>query len=187
MPAPIVPKDEVLRRLTQAFRRVGYEGATLSLLSKETGLKKASLYHYFPGGKKDMAEAALGEVGRAIQSSIFSKLEGAGTPRKRLERMLEAVEEFYDSGKRWCLFDLFSVGNAGELFAEPLSAAVDAWLEKLRDLALEEGVSQERATRQAEEAMITLQGSLVVARAQQRPAIFRRALWGIPDRLLCKS
>ena len=48
-------KEEAIIKLVPAFRQYGYEGATLSLLSQASGLGKASLYHYFPGGKSEMA------------------------------------------------------------------------------------------------------------------------------------
>ena len=51
-------KDEVIQRIVAAFREHGYEGASLSILSQATGLGRSSLYHYFPNGKTDMAQAA---------------------------------------------------------------------------------------------------------------------------------
>jgi hypothetical protein len=41
----------------------GYrEGASLSLISEATGLGKGCLYHFFPGGKEEMADAVLSEI-----------------------------------------------------------------------------------------------------------------------------
>ncbi|MEP1982729.1 MAG: helix-turn-helix domain-containing protein, partial [Maribacter dokdonensis] len=50
---------EILTGLTKVFRSRGYEGASLKELSEATGLKKASLYHRFPNGKQEMADAVL--------------------------------------------------------------------------------------------------------------------------------
>ena len=55
-------KEEVITKLVPVFRRYGYEGATVSRLSEATGLKKASLYYHFQGGKEQMAEAVLGLI-----------------------------------------------------------------------------------------------------------------------------
>ena len=46
-----MPKEEIITKLIPVFRYYGYEGATVSRLSEATGLKKASLYHHFQGGK----------------------------------------------------------------------------------------------------------------------------------------
>ena len=48
--------EDVLAGLTEVFQSKGYEAASLQDLARATGLKKASLYHRFPGGKKQMAE-----------------------------------------------------------------------------------------------------------------------------------
>jgi AcrR family transcriptional regulator len=50
--------------LLKLFRQFGYDGVTLSKISQATGLGKASLYHYFPGGKAEMAEVAGRSVAR---------------------------------------------------------------------------------------------------------------------------
>ena len=44
-----VQDQDLMQRLSCVFRDVGYDGASLSILSEATGLKKASLYHRFPG------------------------------------------------------------------------------------------------------------------------------------------
>ena len=59
MPAAQASRDEVVDRLLTAFRRKGYDGASLADLSAATGLGRSSLYHYFPGGKEEMARAVL--------------------------------------------------------------------------------------------------------------------------------
>ena len=44
-----VDDDELLEKLTKVFTSYGYDGASLTILSSATGLKRASLYHRFPG------------------------------------------------------------------------------------------------------------------------------------------
>ena len=56
MAHPKYTHSEVIGNLMHVFRTVGYDGASLSELASPTGLKKASLYHRFPNGKKEMAE-----------------------------------------------------------------------------------------------------------------------------------
>lgn len=184
MPAPIVSKEEVLRRLTEAFRRVGFDGATLALLARETGLKKASLYHYFPGGKKEMAEAALTEVGTWLQDEVFAHLEADQEPVERLRAMAESLDRFYQSGQKWCLVDLFSVGEAGGHFREVLKTGLQTWLDRLQQVAEQAGIPPEVARRRAEETLMVIQGGLVLSRAMDRPALFERVLSEIPDRML---
>ena len=59
MASPKVHDEKLIERLTSVFRIYGYEGASLSRIAEATGLQRASLYHRFPGGKEEMAEAVL--------------------------------------------------------------------------------------------------------------------------------
>ena len=59
MAHPTLPREEVVDRLTRVFRREGYDGASLARLSEATGLGRSSLYHHFPRGKEDMADAVF--------------------------------------------------------------------------------------------------------------------------------
>ena len=84
---------EIIAALTQVFRDRGYAGASLSLLSAATGLKKASLYYHFPGGKQEMAEVVLDEVAAWFADRIFTPLRGEGLLESRLEAMRSALEQ----------------------------------------------------------------------------------------------
>jgi AcrR family transcriptional regulator len=98
MPAPLKSRDEVLGILLRIFRAEGYDGASLAVLSEATGLGKSSLYHYFPGGKEDMANQVLDKVDAWMVEQIVAPLGAAGPPRQRLEHMLEVLTRFYDNG-----------------------------------------------------------------------------------------
>ena len=71
MPAPSISREEVLNRLTKTFRTYGYDGASLAKLSEATGLGPSSLYHYFPGGKEEMAQAVLNHANVWLEANIF--------------------------------------------------------------------------------------------------------------------
>ena len=50
MAKPVSERADLLPLISEVFRSHGYEGATLTLIGKATGLGKGSLYHFFPGG-----------------------------------------------------------------------------------------------------------------------------------------
>ena len=52
-------REEIVLALFDLFRRAGYEGVSIGEISAATGLGRSSLYHYFPGGKADMAAAVI--------------------------------------------------------------------------------------------------------------------------------
>ena len=88
MPAPLDANEklEIIDRLFVVFRDRGYEGSSLADLSQATGLGKSSLYHHFPRGKEQMAEAVL-ERGRSfIQSAIAEVARSPEPLRVRIRK-----------------------------------------------------------------------------------------------------
>jgi TetR/AcrR family transcriptional regulator, lmrAB and yxaGH operons repressor len=184
MPAALITKEEVVSRLFVAFRDHGYEGASLAELSRATGLGKSSLYHYFPGGKEDMARAVLDFVETWFAENVFAPLSGKGTPRERLQRMLDSMNALYDGGKNPCLLgNLATAGASRSLFQKRLRAAFAAWVDAIEAIAIEGGVPKRSARARAEDVIIGLEGALVLAAGLDDPAPFRRALRRAPSAL----
>jgi TetR/AcrR family transcriptional repressor of lmrAB and yxaGH operons len=179
-----IPRDEVLQRLTEVFRRVGYEGATLSELSKATGLHRASLYYHFPGGKEEMAHAVLEDLGAIVRTTILGPLQAEGNPEKRLKKMMDAVDAFYAGGKLNCLTGLFALSSAHDLFQTEIGGAIEMWVKALAAIAVEAGAKPTAARARAESWLTQLQGSLIMTRGMGNDASFKRVLKSLPDLIL---
>lgn len=52
-------RETAVARLVELFFELGYDGTSLKAIEARTGLGRASLYNYFPGGKVEMARAVL--------------------------------------------------------------------------------------------------------------------------------
>ena len=187
MPAPLLPREEVLDRLAATFRRDGYDGASIARLSAATGLGKASLYHYFPGGKKDMAMAVLGHLGERFDTLILAPLRSVAAPAERLNRMILGLSEFYERGQVACVIDLFAIGAASEPLGPGLADALDAWIGTLAAVLEDAGQQPAAARNRAEDAVIAVQGALVVSRARGSREPFQRTLAELPGRLLGRA
>ena len=96
---------EILAGLTKVFRSKGYEGASLNELAEATGLKKASLYHRFPGGKQEMAETVLNHIDQWVVTHVFGTLTNEEvSPQSRLKNGLTKIKELYNDGNETCIF-----------------------------------------------------------------------------------
>lgn len=184
MPAPTISKQEVIERLTRAFRESGYQGTSLARLSQATGLGKASLYHYFPGGKEQMAETVLEHVSGWFKDHVLVPLSGPGKPAERLNRMILELSDFYQKGRVGCLLDMLAIGEAGAMFDKPIKGSVLAWENAIAELLVDAGLDEAESRTRAEDALIAIQGALVVARAKGSTDPFTRTLSALPARLL---
>lgn len=177
-------KDEVLDALLEVFRRDGYDGASLAALSAATGLGRSSLYHWFPGGKEDMAGQVLDRVEAWLVRELVEPLGGAGSTRDRLDAMLRTLAAFYDDGERACVLGRLCASVARDRFRPRLSRLFGRWIDALAGLLVESGQAPATARERAEDAVIRIQGALVLCEGLGDPAPFRRVVGRLRDELL---
>jgi AcrR family transcriptional regulator len=177
-------RRDVLRALGEVFRAHGYEGASLTLITDATGLGKGSLYNLFPGGKEQMAAEVLAEIDTWFELNIYAPLCEAENPARAIAAMIAGVDQYFHSGNRICLVGLVALGAARDTFAEAVDGYFARWHAALAQLLQRSGLSKRQAQRRAEDALLTIQGALVLARARNDAGIFRRALNDLTARLL---
>lgn len=177
-------KETAIVKLIPVFRQYGYEGATLTRLSQATGLGKASLYHHFPKGKEEMAVAVLEYVDRGLNEQLLAPLRSNRPPLERLRTMTKNIDDFYQHGQTACLLALLSVGEAHNLFQAHIERSLNVWIESLATVAIEVGIEPTVARQRAEDAVLQIQGALVLARGLNNTTAFERVLQSLPTMLL---
>jgi TetR/AcrR family transcriptional repressor of lmrAB and yxaGH operons len=184
MPAPILSKDEVLDLLLNTFRDRGYEGASLAELSAATGLKKSSLYHYFPGGKEDMAEQVLAHMDRLLAANLYQPLQSSQTPARKLGAMLDTIDAFYESGRKACLLERLCASVDRTRFRRPLRQAFTAWMDAVEALCIEAGLSKAVARARAEDFVVRVEGALIVCAGTDDYGVFARTIKDLRSSML---
>ncbi|MGK7892810.1 MAG: TetR/AcrR family transcriptional regulator [Xenococcus sp. (in: cyanobacteria)] len=177
-------KEQVITKIIPVFRHYGYEGATMSRLSEATGLKKASLYHHFQGGKEQIAEAVLEYIGNWINENVFAPLKSDRTPKERIEAMCQGIDKLYQTGQEPCVLSVMSVGEADNLFHQQLKQSLKKWIDTLAEIVEETGIEPKKARERAEDAIMLIQGALVLVRVSNNTEPFQRAIAQIPQILL---
>ena len=187
MPAPLSTKAEILDRLMVSFRVGGYDGASLIELSEATGLGKSSLYHYFPGGKSQMATEVLGHLASSLERDLLAPLRGPGTPTAKLDALLRTLTAFYDKGRMPCLLERLCASVEAPTFQAPLAHAFTSLIRGIQYLCESAGVARAAAKERAEDAVIRIEGSLIVGAGLGDPATFTRTLSRLRRTLLARS
>jgi len=184
MPAPILSKDEVLDILLNVFRERGYEGASLAELSAATGLMKSSLYHHFPGGKVDMAEQVLAYLDDQLAATVYQPLRSTQAPAKKLAAMLDAVDAFYEGGRKACVYERLCASVDRAKFRRPLKRAFAAWMDAVETLCVEAGLSKSVARARAEDLVVRIEGALIVGVGADDFGVFTRTMKELRSSLL---
>jgi len=171
----VAEKSAVLPLITEVFRERGYEGASLGQIGERTSLGKGSLYHFFPGGKEQMAEEVVALVDAWFVRNVYQPLE-SGEPRAAIAQMWEAVNYYFRSGKRGCLIGSFALDATRDRFGEPIRRYFERWVRALESALIRDGAKPARAAALSEEVVLGIQGALVLARALNDESVFSRAL-----------
>jgi TetR/AcrR family transcriptional repressor of lmrAB and yxaGH operons len=177
-------RDVALDAIADVFREHGYDGASLTTLSEATGLGKASLYHYFPGGKAEMAAEVFRHIGVKAQSSVLDTLQGGDSPPVKLRRFAKAVSVFYKHGRMNCIVGTMVLSGGGKLFEEQLKSSVEAWVAALAAVLAEAGFGRVAARQRAEDTLAMLQGALIVSRSSGQASPFLRMVRALPENML---
>jgi TetR/AcrR family transcriptional repressor of lmrAB and yxaGH operons len=176
MPPAQASKQEIVERLFTVFRDHGFDGASLAELSQATGLGKSSLYHYFPGGKEEMAETVLSLATSFIHSAIAEVAKEPLSLRARIRKIVAALEHLYEGGRTACVLGQLAAANIGDRARQQLRAAFASWIDATAQLAVESGMSQAQARIFAEDWVARLQGSLILQSAGRDTAAFKRTM-----------
>ncbi len=147
------------------LRAKGFDGASMNDLSEATGLKKASLYHRFPGGKKEIAEAVLAYTGDWSEINIQQVLtDQSQPPLQRLQQAIANIRALYDDGQAICILRALTMDSSLPLFGNLIEERFQVWIDAFAQLGRGFGFTDEKAKKLALETLIRVQGSLVLSK-----------------------
>jgi TetR/AcrR family transcriptional repressor of lmrAB and yxaGH operons len=185
-------KQTHIPSLFKLFCQFGYEGVTLTKISQETGLGKASLYHHFPKGKAEMAEAALSYVSQYFEDNVLTILtvedilEGncKGKAIAKFQLMCEEINRLFNGGKNSCLWAvLIMEQSSDELFYPQISRAFSMWIEAIAKVLVAAGLDATLAKQRGEDTIIAIQGALILSHGLKDLAPFQRVIKQLPQQL----
>lgn len=171
----VAEREDVIPLLADVFRQYGYDGASLKHITDKTGFGKGSLYHFFPGGKEEMAQAVLDDIDLWFKNNIFIPLAQDDADHA-LEHMFDQVDTYFQSGRRICLVGAFALDETRDHFAQRIQSYFQDWISALAQTLHRKGAALHEAKETATEIVSGIQGALVICRAVNDISAFRRCL-----------
>lgn len=171
------------RRLIAAtielFRSRGFHGTSLSAVTAASAAPVGSLYHFFPGGKSELAAAALADSGAAYLG-LFDLIT------TNVDRLPEALEAFFDGAAETLVecdyIEICPIGAVAREVAssdETIRAATDAvfssWITVLAARFHGAGLPDDEAESLATTVIATLEGAFGLARTRRDADLVRAA------------
>lgn len=131
-----IPRDELLQRCANTFKRLGYHGTTMNALSSACGLTKASFYHHYPN-KEALLRDVLDWTHERLKQSLFSiAFDESLAPQERLTSMGRKAKRLFQDDSIGCLMGVVAVdATYGKVeLMEPIRRFLDDWTAALAKL-----------------------------------------------------
>ena len=164
-------RERLIAAMTDALRRRGLHGIGLTELLAQAGAPKGVLYHHFPGGKTELAIAAIDDVMNRMLSGLDKLLTQVPDPVDALRHwMTGATARLRDTGFE-CGCPLATVALESTPDDAQLRTALAQAFARMRERiaqALEQaGEPRESAQGLAALIVATSEGGLLQARVAQ--------------------
>ncbi|GGE53648.1 TetR family transcriptional regulator [Halopseudomonas oceani] len=168
MPAAAKHREHLIQAAAKLFRQRGYAATGLNDILRESGAPKGSLYHYFPGGKEELGEAAVrwaGEQGRKTLAQIAEATpDTCALLRAYAERLAGwmAASDFRDGCP--IATTMLETVPASSAVTAAGRAVFGEWCAVLAAALQRDGLDGEGARRLAQAVIASLEGALLLAR-----------------------
>lgn len=168
--SPRSSREAFIDTTGRLLRRQGYAGTGLNEIVARSGAPKGSLYFHFPGGKEELAVAAITRAGEQLEAAITAILGSNEDLGEALGGLVDALASGLEaSGYRdGCPLATVTleVARTSEPLRETAAAVFDTWLAALQERLVRSGLTPALARRRALLVLSAVEGALILARAQ---------------------
>ncbi|GAB2577488.1 TetR/AcrR family transcriptional regulator [Streptomyces capparidis] len=82
--AALGTRERIVRAAARLLQRQGYEGTGIKQIAREAGATLGSVYHFFPGGKQELAVEAIRHGDEDFAALLREVMEGDDDPARAL-------------------------------------------------------------------------------------------------------
>ncbi|MFE9449988.1 TetR/AcrR family transcriptional regulator [Streptomyces sp. NPDC006739] len=167
------PRERMVFSAAQLIRREGVASTGMREVAAHAGAPRGSLQHYFPGGKEQLVNEAVGWAGRYAGNRVARFLAALPepTPSGLFARMVRQWTDEYETAgfAGGCPVAAATV-DCAETAASTRKAASDAfatWTGPVARALADMGVPEDRSEALATLMISALEGAVLIARAER--------------------
>jgi AcrR family transcriptional regulator len=162
-------RDRIIEASAQLFRRQGYAGTGVKRIADTAGAPFGSLYHFFPGGKEELADAVIRRSGVFYAQLFEAILDGSPDVVTGLANFFRGAAETLRATDYADACPIAVVALEVASTNEPLRKATadvfESWIASLASRLARAGVADARARELAIEALAAIEGAFILSRA----------------------
>src|SRR3954451_657160 len=178
MPRRSDGRQKMIESAAVLFRERGVHGTSFADVLEHSGAPRGSLYHWFPGGKAQLAEEATRHIGGVIAAGLASALEEKDPVAavRAFARLYRDLLRGSDFAAGCPIVSATLEGDRSPGARDAAGAAFANWQELLADAYARRGVAPDRAASLAALTIAAIEGAIVLARAQRSVAPLERVV-----------
>jgi AcrR family transcriptional regulator len=165
--------DDMVRGAADLLATRGVQGTSFSEVIAHTGAPRGSIYHHFPGGKDELVEAAIRSVGDGV-TALLDSLD-APSPAKLVDAFVDGWRAVLVAGdfERGCAVAASCLGSEATTDLRTVSGEIfRSWRNALARAFVRSGATRRRAEDLAMVCIASVEGALIVGRAEHDDAVF---------------
>ncbi len=168
-PDPPTTRERIVYAGAELFRRQGYAGTGIKHIATHADATLGSVYHFFPGGKDQLADEVLRTGGRFFLA-LYEAIAAAAPdlPAAVRDFFAGAAETLQTTGYAdACPIATVAgdIASTNPLLRETTADVFESWLAALGEDAVEAGISAEQARPLALSLLALLEGAFLLSRS----------------------
>ncbi len=160
-----------MRATGRLLRRQGYAATGLNEIVTLSGAPKGSLYFHFPGGKEELAVAAMELAGDQLRGAIEAIVDSSEDLGRALASLVDALADGLEASdfQDGCPIATITLeaASGSQAVRDAAAGAFESWLVPLERRLVADGLDVERAERRALLVLASIEGALILARARR--------------------
>jgi TetR/AcrR family transcriptional repressor of lmrAB and yxaGH operons len=166
-------RADLVETMARLLRDQGYTATGRAQLLAESSVSNGSLYHHFPGGMEELAEAALEASGQAVADALREALDEATNAALGLGRFLDIAQESV-AGDAFAGCPVSPTALESPIISPRLRSTAarcfDQWQSLIAARLRADGWPEDSGEEAASAALALIEGALLLARVCGEPS-----------------
>lgn len=163
----------------------GYAGTGLMAVAEHAHAPKGSLYFHFPDGKESLGAAAVELAAQTFEQLIADAAQEERTPGRIVHRVIEALIDLLTTSdfQLGCPVSVVTLETSAESdrLRASCAAAFESWIAPVAAFLVDNGAPADLARERATVLVSTVEGAVILSRAQRSIIPLRYAAMLLAD------
>lgn len=165
-------KKKLVDATAALLRRQGYHATGLSAIVDESGAPRGSLYFYFPGGKDELAVAALEASGEMWRTRVEAAVSAAADLPAAIDAVVDllATDLVASDWQNGCPVAAVALESTSDVVRAAVERHYARWQDEVTARIAGFGIAKPAAAQLATVALAAIEGALLLAKVQRSKA-----------------